>query len=640
MGDAFYRWDGFSYYASFSEFLPSIALASILWSFVALSASISLWLGLWLFHRICGLWGCDTKFEHLLFYAGILVLSGALAWNGKKFLWPDVQTTIQVKSAVFVCAAVLSIFITWLLRNKAEQWTIIIQERITPLVWLFGVFVMLSVLIVFYNAWFKETDEAVSTDASMTAVIDTDRPNILLVTFDALSARNMSAYGYYRETTPFVRVWSENAAVFTMAEAGSNFTTPSAASLMTGKRVWTHQTYHIEGTKPVKSNIESLPSVLKNYGYFNIALVVNPFASVKILGMSDSFDIAPPATEFGKSSSLFGWKFGILDKMLYSAFGEKIKLHNWIISNEFILGKFINLISRNVTQTEAPPDKVFDRFLDIIDNNLQKPFFAWIHVFPPHDPYLPPEPYSGYFNPSAELRTYKSQEKLIKESYKYLFQYQPVPEEMGPSVELMRNYYDEFIRYCDNKFEEFIVELNSRKTDNTIIILSSDHGESFEHGYFTHAGPFLYEQVTHIPLIIKGPGQSAGLVIHDLVEQVDIAATILDLANIQVPSWMEGRSLVPLMRGEKLPSRPAFTMNLQENRSLGHRISKGSIAVREGDYKLIYYLGREESLLFNLKKDPYESINLFAAEPEIGRHLVNVILENLQKTNETRTEKK
>ncbi len=195
---------------------------------------------------------------------------------------------------------------------------------------------------------------------------------------------------------------------------------------MTGKRVWTHQIFHIEGTKLDRNSVESLPYLLKKNNYYNIALVVNPAASVKVLGMSDSFDIAPYAAEFSTSDSLFGWKFGIIDVMFYRAFGDKIRLYNWIIKNDFILGRVIDLISRDSSQTNVPPEKAFNRFLELIDNNLPKPFFAWIHIFPPHNPYLPPEPFRGR-NSTSELRTYKSQEELIEESYKYLFQSNKLP---------------------------------------------------------------------------------------------------------------------------------------------------------------------------------------------------------------------
>ncbi len=98
--------------------------------------------------------------------------------------------------------------------------------------------------------------------------------------------------------------------------------------------------------------------------------------------------------------------------------------------------------------------------------------------------------------------------------------------------------------------------------------------------------------------------------------------------------WMEGRSLVPLMRGERFSSRPVFSMALERNPSLGHQITKGTIAVWDGEYKLIHYLEKKESLLFNLKQDPDELQNLFYREPEAAQRLLILIQANLKKANE------
>ena len=84
MGDAFSRWDGFSYYASFREFLPSVALASIIWSIVAAITALIIWLLLNVCDRLCKQAGLKFNSEHLLFCAGILLLSGAMIWKGKK----------------------------------------------------------------------------------------------------------------------------------------------------------------------------------------------------------------------------------------------------------------------------------------------------------------------------------------------------------------------------------------------------------------------------------------------------------------------------------------------------------------------------------------------------------------------------
>ncbi len=620
--DVFSRWDGFKYYASFSEFLPSVALVTILWSFVAVFAALLVWLLLKAFEWFCLRIGWKIKVDHLLLFTGLFVFLVAMAWVSKRLILPHAPLSTIVKGLVILCAVLTAVYLTWLLRNKPG----IIHERITPLVWLFGICFILSVPLVVYNTWTKQDDTGVSQKDSLSSIADKTRPNIILVTFDALTTWDMSVYGYHRPTTPFISEWAKGASLFKKVEAESNFTTSATASLMTGKRVWTHQTYHIEGSKPVRGNSENLALVLKKKGYKTMAFVVNPFASVKTLGIANGFEIAPVATKFSKPSSLFGWEFGIINVLLYQLFGDKIKIHDWIVKKDFILFRLLNAISRNVSKTEVPPEKAFKRFLEVIDGNTPEPFFAWIHLFPPHDPYLPPEPYMGMFDSSAELRGLKSQEQLT---------YQQFSQEMQPEVETLRARYNEFVRYCDKQFEDFITQLTKRsKLKNTVIILSSDHGESFEHGYLTHGGEHLYEQVTNIPLIIKEPHHTEGRIIHELVEQIDIPATILELANIPVPSWMEGRSLVPLMRSKKLLSRPAFSMNFEKNPSRGHQITKGTIAVWEGDYKLIHYLEEKESLLFNLKKDPRELNNLFDRKPETGKHLLSLIHENLKKANE------
>lgn len=285
-----------------------------------------------------------------------------------------------------------------------------------------------------------------------------------------------------------------------------------------------------------------------------------------------------------------------------------------------------------ISKTEFPPEKAFNKFLTVIDNHPSEPFFVWIHLFPPHLPYLPSGPYMGMFDSSSALRTNKSQ---MKEEMQRIKNQQRHSQEMQPMVEVSRARYDEFIRYCDKEFEDFIAQLATRnRLQNTLVILSSDHGESFGHNCIGHVCDELYEQLTHIPLIIKEPNQTEGQVINDVIEQIDIAPTILSFARIPAPSWMEGRSLAPLLRGERLSSMPAFSMALQKNRSRGSSINKGTIAVWEGDDKLIHYLEKRKSLLFNLEQDPEELNNLFDKEPERGDYLLAIIQENLKKANE------
>ncbi len=646
-GDAFYRWDGFRYYASFYEFLPSVALVSILWSFTAIFLSILLFPILrmleWFFFRI----KLNLRLEHLLVFIGILLFAGMVLWKGKILIWGSFQTTVQFKQDVFLFTVIVSAGLTWLFHNKAVIWIKALHDRITPLVCLFGIWVILSIPLVAYHLLVKQTNYIESQKIPLFSSADNNRPNIILVTFDALTARDMSVYNYPRPTTPFISKWAKDAHIFSLAEAENNYTVSTTASLMTGKRVWTHRHYHQYDQNPVKGNIESLPLKLKNNGYFNMAYVANSYADVKMLKVSNGFDIAPPVSDFRKPDFIFR----AIDKLLYQHFDNKIKMHEWFVKEDFILYKIINRFIvaplvpdkiKNVFKPGSSENKyvfqnAFSRFLNIIDNNPPMPFFVWIHLWPPHFPYIPSEPYLGIFNSSPESRSAITQKTQSIQLKKWNNKIHPhFPEEKQPLVDLLRDRYDEYIRYCDKQFKDFITELESRNIlENTVVILSSDHGESFEHAYFEHDGIHLYEQVTHIPLIIKEPNQTEGTIIKNIVEQIDIPATILDLANIQVPSWMEGRSLLPLMRGEKLPLRPAFSMALQTNSNReGELINRGTFAVWEGDYKLIHYLDMEKNMLFNLSRDPDEMQNLFQLQPEVSQRLLSLIQDNLKKANE------
>lgn len=618
MGDAFYRWDGFKYYASFYEFLPSVALISVLWIITVVIVTIIIWLPLKIFNWISRCLKLKVTSDHVFLNTGFLVFIGAIVWTSKKVIWPDVQTTLEGKLIVALSAVLLSVFLTWFLRKKAELLISIVSDRITPLVWLFGVIVGLSLPIVTFYALWAPADKTIPSGPVRTAEADVSRPNIILVTYDALTAKDMSVYGYHRQTTPFISEWAKTATIFTKCEASANITSSTVASLMTGKRVWSHRRFQSDAGKPAKADIESLPLLLRNSGYYNMAFIANDIASVQKLGMSDSFDIKPPSSETMEPVTFSG----LLHKKLIRYFGAEIKLYDWILKDDFILGMLLHGdYFRYPYKTEYPVKKVFDMFLSEINKNSPEPFFAWIHLNPPHAPYLPPDPYIGMFDPSTAFRTARSQYPLVNLRY--------YPPEQQPEADIIRSRYDEFIMYCDKQFENFIEQLSlNNKLKNTVIILSSDHGESFERGYFTHGGHFLFEEMTHIPLIIKESDQTVGKIIDFPVEQTDIPATILDLAHITVPTWMDGRSLGPLLRGKQLEPKPVFSMSMEEVRDRGV-ISKGIFAVWEGDYKLIHYITSKETLLFNLVIDPDEKNNLFSTEVAVSQRLFSLIQDNL-----------
>lgn len=630
LGDAFYRWDGFKYYGSFLEFIPSVALVTVFWSIIAVFTASLIWVLLKVFEWICRRMGMEVRTEHLLLSISIFVLLALSVWGGKKLI-SSTEALFVVKLLAIALVTIVSLFLTWCLRGKAESWVADVHERITPLVWLFGICLLVSVPLVGYHAWINTLDKTVLQNVVESSAAGRDSPNILLVTFDALTTRDMSAYGYFRDTTPFIKEWAKEASVFTNLKADSNWTPPTTTSMMTGKKVWTHLEFHEKGSSLASNNVESLPYQLKKNGYFNMVFIHSFIGLVEKMGVFRSFDIAPRV--------LPGTISGNIRKII-SVYVSNIKNYDWIIAGDFPAGKLLLKATSDVSELTTTPEDVFNRFLRLIDNKNPEPFFTWIHFYPPHFPYLPPAPYAGMFDPSPKLRKYRNQidfkEQL--EEAKYLpHTYKEFPKGLQPDVAVLRARYNEYIRYCDEQFKKLILELEARgKLENTVVMLSSDHGESFEHNYITHGGQHFYEPVTNIPFIVKEPGQTEGRVIDNLTEQVDIPATVLQLAGIPVPSWMDGRSLVPLMRGESLPEKPVFSMTFQINPTRAGRIeqiTKGTIAVWEGDYKLIHYLETEESLLFNLKNDTDELNNIVENEKEIGQHLLNLINENLEKAN-------
>lgn len=615
VADTLSTWDGFRFYAPFSEFLPAIALVTILGVFGIIIITAIFWLPVKIYSSICRRMKWDEWATPL-----IIIYSAACL---------QAMSSIDYKQSVMNYLAVIAVvFIAvWLLRKneirmrspiKADT----IHEKISPLVIIFGLWFLVSLPIVAYHTWIKQDEKTIPTqESARTIALQHNRPNIILVTFDTLTARDMSLYGSGRENTPFITEFAKGSSRFDRNQAETNFTTPATVSLMTGKRIWTHQVYHLHGSKPIKIEEENLPLLLKQNGYYNIAFIVNIHSTVDVLGVKKYFDIAPYPTEFARPTNiLFNQQFGVIEQFIDREFSP-IRLHfRWykakympIYYIRMAYMRVANILTNELKETDVPPEIAFNKFLQMLDSDMPEPFFAWIHLLPPHALYLPPEPFAGMFDDTLEKKEDKK-ERFHDEQ---------------------RARYDEFIAYCDSEFGEFLDGLDKRKMlDKSIVILSSDHGESFQHNYYGHSGPHLYEQVTHVPLVIKEPYQKEGKIIENLVEGIDLPATILEMAGINVPPWMEGRSLVPLMRGEELPPIPIFSMTFQTNQSRGHEISKGTVSVWDEDYKLIHYLDENKSLLFNVRNDPEEEKDLFDEEKETAGRLLNLINKNLSKANE------
>jgi len=270
-----------------------------------------------------------------------------------------------------------------------------------------------------------------------------------------------------------------------------------------------------------------------------------------------------------------------------------------------------------------PPEGILDGVRGLVErSDITQPRFVWAHIVPPHDPYLPPPPFQNRFL-SRKVITYPDLLALRTTS---------LPP--GLSASDLRAQYDEMILYADQALGNFLDWLAATgRLDNAIVIVSADHGESFEHQSFLHAGPSLYDNLIRVPLLIHVPGQKTGVRLSTLAQQADLLPTILDLIGAPLPNWTDGTSLKPALNGGALPPRHIFSMNL-EPCGIFQPIAKGTVAVMDDEYKYVLRLDRQQEVLYRYRSDPRERDDLVASNPDVRNRMRDVLLEKLNAVNQ------
>ncbi|MFN2144084.1 MAG: sulfatase-like hydrolase/transferase, partial [Anaerolineales bacterium] len=204
---------------------------------------------------------------------------------------------------------------------------------------------------------------------------------------------------------------------------------------------------------------------------------------------------------------------------------------------------------------------------------------------------------------------------------------------------LDRQQYDEFILLVDEEFARLYNLPEQRGAlENTWIILTSDHGESFERGMYHHETRLLFNPVIHTPLLIFPPGLENRIDVTQTTSSVDLVPTILQLANMEIPDWVEGIPL-PLTATEDIPTRPVFSMNFVENRpKLPYTV--GTIAMFFKGYKIMKLIGYPELEgntlveVYHLDSDPEEMDNLVLKNDPVVEELEIMLDAYLAEANE------
>ncbi len=228
---------------------------------------------------------------------------------------------------------------------------------------------------------------------------------------------------------------------------------------------------------------------------------------------------------------------------------------------------------------ERSADEVIKSANVWLDKNAQDRFFMWIHCFDPHAPYSPPAPFSAMYQ---------------------------------------HNLYNGEVAYTDYALGKFFNALKEKDLlDETLVVITSDHGEGLgEHAEKTHA-IFIYDSTLHVPLIMRYPGAiSGGAIIEENVSMIDIMPTVLDILNIKKTPQFHGESLLGLIHGKSKFSRheilcetfyPLYNHNWSPLEGL-----------RTDKWK---YIKAPRSELYDLENDPREMVNLFSKKREIADQL-------------------
>lgn len=439
-------------------------------------------------------------------------------------------------------------------------------------------------------------------------------PDIYLITIDTLRADEMSVYGYNRETTPYLDEFAQRSFTFDYNFANSNFTTSSTTSIETGKLPWSHRIFQFGGFLRGKNIEENLPGKLREQGYYTAIISSNLLASPfrhRTLESYAAVEYAAPtgftglqlrATNLLNCNTQFTLTFSLirLATALTTGLDRIIWRYQYPSKSEDVFGRAKELLERHVSA---------------------QPFFLWTHIFPPHDPYWVPAPYRGTFVPKA-----------VQDYGKFVAP-DPIQLPRGVTVQELRNAYDEMTLYADQSVGEFLAWLD--KTDRlnrSIVIISSDHGEMFDHGRLSHGGLDLYNGLIRIPLLIHLPGQTKGLRIKDASQQADLLSTVLDLIGAPIPKWGEGNSLRPLLEGKSMGDRYIFSMNLEPNR-IFNPITKGTVAVIDDEYKFVRYLDSNREQLYRYRTDSAEERDLIKSEPEVAARMRKVLLDKIEEVN-------
>ena len=469
---------------------------------------------------------------------------------------------------------------------------------------------------------------------------NTDSPNVIILLFDALSAANVSLYGYPRYTTPNLEKFAQRATVYHAHYAAGSYTTPSTASLFTSTYPWTHRVFH--SYSPIAKNVignNLLRSIGEDPAYFRFAYAQNLLADGLLHQFEEYLDEHEDSGNFSlinqtihhalfKKDGFFGLK-GVDDGLLsyqdkqpagslvFSLINKLVMFARYKASSRKLAEFYPRGISSVIDNIHFTLEPVIDGTMDLLDV-LPKPSIAYFHYFFPHAPYVANKEFVDiYLNDG-----WKPIKKAIH----------PLSSNLSPEFVLnMRRAYDEYIANIDAEFGRLLAHMQARGLlENSYVIVTSDHGEMFERGDVGHDSRLLYEPLIRIPLVISKPRQQDRQDIFTPTNTIDLLPTLLHITGHSTPEWSEGQVL-PGMGGVDRPDRSIYAIYPYLNSANAH-LDTASIVIIKGAHKLIYlrgYEGGDRYEFYNLEDDPDELVDLYAVENSVAQEMRSELAQKL-----------
>jgi len=405
-----------------------------------------------------------------------------------------------------------------------------------------------------------------------------DVQNVLLITVDALRADRLGAYGYHRPTSPRLDSLAARATLFEHCFAQGNVTELSMGALLTSLYPSMHgvrRQQHLASA--LAPEIETLAENLRDAGLRTAGLMTNPYLK-REWGLTQGFD---RVEEFQ-----YGYLQLLPVRML------KV-LHQ------------IRMPARIGNLQIPTATAVTDRALVELGRAPGEPFFLFVHYMDVHHPYLPPARSEGLFRSSGASAL---EAPALWKRYWPVFKELPSEKEIIAPADLRRfsDLYDGCIRYVDGEIGRLLDGLRARGLDrNTLVVVSADHGDEFmEHGNMLHLSSFLYDELTHVPLLIHWPGQTEGRRTGMQVQLIDVMPTLLAACDLPACPGTQGRSLLPLLRSDAgWSDAPVYNQ------------SYACVAVRTPSRKLMVDLPNDQTYSFRLDLDPREQVNVYGQDP-------------------------